>query len=46
MFHRLSLWQQIMRNGMAMDFSWENSARLYLTLYEKAVVGRRRPSGR
>jgi starch synthase len=44
-FHRPSLWQQIMRNGMAMDFSWENSARLYLALYEKAVAGRRRPLG-
>ena len=46
MFHRPSLWQQIMRNGMAMDFSWENSARLYLALYEKAVAARRRPPAR
>jgi starch synthase len=43
MFQRPSLWQQIMRNGMAMDFSWETSARQYLALYEKAVAGRRRP---
>jgi starch synthase len=45
MFQRPSLWQQIMRNGMAMDFSWENSARQYLALYEKTVAGRRRPPG-
>jgi len=46
MFNRPSLWQKIMRNGMAMDFSWEKSARLYLALYEKAVAGRRRPPAR
>jgi starch synthase len=45
MFYRPSLWQQLMRNGMAVDFSWEHSARLYLALYERAVAGRRRPAG-
>jgi starch synthase len=41
-FSKAEVWQRIMRNGMAMDFSWETSARRYLALYEKAVVERRR----
>jgi starch synthase len=35
-------WRQIMRNGMAMDFSWKAAARRYLALYERAVEERRR----
>ena len=30
-------WQQIQRAGMAQDFSWENSARKYLELYQALV---------
>jgi starch synthase len=29
-------WEQLMRNGMAQDFSWERAARRYLELYERA----------
>ncbi len=30
-------WQRLMRNGMAQDFSWERSARLYEELYRRAL---------
>lgn len=33
-------WQRVVLNGMAMDFSWEKSAREYVRLYEKARVKR------
>ncbi len=33
-------WRQLMRNGMAMDFSWEHSANRYLALYRRAIDGR------
>jgi len=29
-------WQTLMRNGMAQDYSWPNSAREYLKVYERA----------
>jgi starch synthase len=44
-FARPELWRRLMRNGMAMDFSWEVSARQYLALYEKAVQKRRQENG-
>jgi starch synthase len=28
-------WQTLMRNGMARDFSWANSAREYVRVYER-----------
>ncbi|MDO8755682.1 MAG: glycogen synthase [Anaerolineales bacterium] len=31
-------WQKIQRAGMAQDFSWENSARKYLELYQSLVI--------
>ena len=31
------LWRQLMRNGMAKDFSWEASAHEYVALYQKAI---------
>jgi starch synthase len=31
-------WQNLMRNGMALDFSWERSARQYLELYQRVVA--------
>ena len=31
------LWRQLMKRGMAEDFSWEQSAREYVTLYKKAI---------
>jgi starch synthase len=32
-----SAWQQVMRRGMAQDFSWEGSARQYLARYREAT---------
>ncbi len=34
------LWQTIMRNGMAQDYSWSNSAREHLKVYERARQAR------
>ena len=31
-------WRRLMRNGMAKDFSWEQSARGYVELYERAIA--------
>jgi starch synthase len=31
------VWQTIMKNGMAKDFSWDHSAKKYVELYEKAL---------
>ena len=31
-----NLWRALMRNAMTQDFSWENSAREYLRLYQMA----------
>jgi starch synthase len=31
-------WQQMMRNGMAQDFSWERQSREYLKLYDKLIA--------
>jgi starch synthase len=36
-FRQPRLWQRLMRNAMAEDFSWEASAREYVSLYRKAV---------
>jgi starch synthase len=30
-------WQRLMKNGMAMDFSWTRSARQYVELYRRAL---------
>ena len=42
LFYESKTWQQIMRNGMAKDFSWESSAQQYLKLYRKTVDERRK----
>ena len=42
LFYKTNTWQQIMRNGMAKDFSWQSSARKYLELYDQVVDERRR----
>jgi starch synthase len=36
--HKLA-WRQLMRAGMMQDFSWENSAREYLEVYEAVING-------
>lgn len=37
-FHKPDLWQQIQRNGMQMDFSWEKSAQKYIDIYLHLAV--------
>ncbi|KQP19770.1 glycogen synthase GlgA [Pseudorhodoferax sp. Leaf267] len=37
-FRQPTLWQQLMRRGMAQNFSWEPVAQQYLALYHEAVV--------
>lgn len=34
------LWERLVRNGMAQDFSWERSARTYLDLYARKLSER------
>jgi starch synthase len=33
-----NLWERMMRTAMAVDFSWDRSAREYINLYEKALA--------
>jgi starch synthase len=42
LFSQTETWRQIMKNGMAMDFSWQSSAQQYLKLYEKTVAEKKR----
>lgn len=37
-------WQKIQVNGMAENFSWENSAKKYINLYELAIQKRKNSS--
>ncbi len=36
-FHNKDQWKKLQQAGMAQDFSWENSARKYLELYQSLV---------
>ncbi len=45
LFPQTETWRQIMKNGMAMDFSWLSSAQQYLKLYEKTVAKKKRAGG-
>ena len=36
-------WQNLMRNGMAQDYSWASSAREYVKVYERVKQGRALP---
>jgi len=36
------IWTRLMRNGMRQDFSWQQSARRYVELYQK-IMARREP---
>jgi starch synthase len=40
-FYDKEAWKKIQRNGMAQDYSWDNSAKEYLILYKKAIEKRR-----
>ncbi|MFH1664952.1 MAG: hypothetical protein ABIA77_02275, partial [Candidatus Omnitrophota bacterium] len=33
------LWNKLMKQAMSYDFSWEHSAKQYLTLYRKIMTG-------
>jgi len=35
-FRDQNSWQQLMRNGMSRDFSWDASAKEYIRVYERA----------
>jgi starch synthase len=37
LYRKPPVWEQLMRTGMAQDYSWEHSARDYLALYESAL---------
>ena len=39
-FRERKLWRGLVDRGMAADFSWERSARDYVTVYERALSGR------
>jgi len=40
-FYDKETWKKIQRNGMAKDYSWDNSAKEYVVLYKKAIDKRR-----
>jgi starch synthase len=39
-YRQPSVWKALVRNAMAEDFSWDASAREYVTLYRKAIKAR------
>ena len=39
-FRDQNSWQQLMRNGMSKDFSWDASAKEYIRVYERARQSR------
>ncbi len=43
-YRQPALWKALVRNAMAEDFSWEASAREYVTLYGKALKAKGGPS--
>ena len=45
-YRQPAVWNALVRNGMTEDFSWEASAREYVTLYRKALKARGASLGR
>jgi starch synthase len=41
-FRNHQVWQAMMREAMAQDFSWEHSAKEYLAVFEQAITARRK----
>jgi len=39
-YRQPAVWKALVRNAMAEDFSWDASAREYVTLYRKALKAR------
>ncbi|MBN1893058.1 glycogen synthase [bacterium] len=42
LFQQKAVWQKIMRNAMAVDFSWESPAKKYVQLYSKCTAKKNR----
>ena len=40
LFHQAEDWRQVMVNGMSLDWSWENSAKNYIDVYQRALERR------
>lgn len=40
-FKNKPIWKKIVRNAMLQDFSWEQSAKKYLDLYDRAIILRK-----
>jgi starch synthase len=40
-FGRPTEWKRLQQNGMKADFSWDRSARAYLTVYKGVIAARR-----
>jgi starch synthase len=40
LFRNKKLWQRLIANGMAADFSWDRSARTYMELYQSLMQQR------
>ena len=40
--HDPARWARLVANGMAQDFSWEKSARLYVRAYQRAIENKGR----
>jgi len=38
LYQKPALWQQVIMTGMKQDFSWKNSAKKYLALYQQAIA--------
>lgn len=38
LFEKKNVWEKLMRNGFASDFSWARSVNKYIRLYNKAIV--------
>ncbi len=38
LFNRRPLWKQLMRNGMAMDFSWEQQGAVYVDIFRRLAA--------
>jgi starch synthase len=40
-FKKRKIWQSMMHEAMAQDFSWEHSAKEYISVFERAIAARR-----
>jgi len=37
LYHKPKIWQKLIQNGMAADFSWDTSAKRYIELYQQVL---------